>query len=267
MHRGIRNWGGLVVGLLFCVPSLHADEGRNLVDALVKGRTVGLEDVRVTMRLLDSAGKERLAARALRVRTLSQSHDDLRSAVEFTAPGNIRGTRLLVVQKGSESGQWIYLPSFKKTTRVSDGDEEEGILDSDLSYRDLRGESLDDYDYTMAPAAEQERATKACGGPSRAVYGRAKNTASAYARRLIFIHSAMNVVCEIWFLNAQNKYVKSLQNLEFRKYGSSFRPNRALIRVYDPQGKVKGSTEMTFSGWKVGGKADVLEFTPESLQR
>jgi outer membrane lipoprotein-sorting protein len=57
--------------------------------------------------------------------------------VKMNAPSDLKGTSLLSVSKGTQSDQWLYLPSSKQTRRIQSGKKSSSFMDSELSYEDM----------------------------------------------------------------------------------------------------------------------------------
>ncbi len=103
----------------------------------------------MTMTLFDRQSRTR--ARGLTVTTLraSGARGD-RVLVRFDAPNDIKGTGLLVWEHPSaEDERFLYLPSLGRVRRIAGAEKQESFVGSDLSYEDIGGRELNDYQYAI----------------------------------------------------------------------------------------------------------------------
>lgn len=127
-------------------PAESAADVARLIDQRDTGRDSRLE---MTMRLFDRQGRVR--QRSLVVTTLRESGDrGDRILVRFTAPGDIKGTGLLVWEHpAAEDERFLYLPALSRVRRIAGAEKQESFVGSDLSYEDIGGRALDDYTYAF----------------------------------------------------------------------------------------------------------------------
>ena len=70
----------------------------------------------------------------------------------FDKPADVAGTSLLSIDYDDSSrddDQWLFLPSLKKTTRISSGDRSGSFMGTDLSYADMTRSDTTQYDYAI----------------------------------------------------------------------------------------------------------------------
>lgn len=70
----------------------------------------------------------------------------------FDRPADIRNTGLLTVEydnAGTDDDQWLYLPSLRRTARISGGDRSGSFMGSDFTYADMTKSHTSDYDYKL----------------------------------------------------------------------------------------------------------------------
>ena len=76
-----------------------------------------------------------------------------RQLMIFQAPADVRNMGMLSVDYDDakkDDDQYLYLPSLKKTTRISMGDKSGSFMGTDLTYSDMTRSNPDDYEeYTM----------------------------------------------------------------------------------------------------------------------
>ncbi|MGZ3688981.1 MAG: outer membrane lipoprotein-sorting protein [Bdellovibrionota bacterium] len=241
------------------------DEARGVIQQLIDQTQASKEEFRVTMKLLDAAGHERAPKRIFTTLSDSADKEHLKMLFTFQEPPNVKGTKILTIKAGDDSGQWIYLPSAKRVTRINSSDDDSDVLDSDLSYADIKGESLDDFDYRMSNEQFLKYAERECGGQAWAVAALPKKS-GAYSKRILSIDRTKLVLCGVVFYDKSGKIIKTISNKEFRQVGGShWRPAMSVVTTLGPGGKATGKTEMTYYGWKFGIPIEETQFSPSNL--
>ena len=75
-----------------------------------------------------------------------------RQLMVFDKPADVSGTSLLSIDYDDASfddDQWLFLPSLKKTTRISSGDRSGSFMGTDLSYSDMTRADISQYEYKI----------------------------------------------------------------------------------------------------------------------
>ena len=124
-----------------------------LAQAAMSGRDV-MKAVRDHSRLHDSQTalltldirdkKDRSKKRWLRVKH-RRAGDTTKTLLRLFAPRSLDGVGMLSesVDGAPRPNQWLYLPSFRRTRKLSSSDQNRSFLGSDLTRRDLGGRDLD----------------------------------------------------------------------------------------------------------------------------
>jgi hypothetical protein len=101
----------------------------------------------MSMRLVDRQGRAR--ERSLTLSSLRLPAGD-RVLVRFVAPGDIKGTGLLVWEHpAQEDERFLYLPALGRVRRITGAEKQGSFVGSDLSYEDIGGREIDDYTYAF----------------------------------------------------------------------------------------------------------------------
>jgi hypothetical protein len=226
------------------------------------------EQVDVTMALLNADGSPRDDERAFRV----QGHDsgdgsNSKALVSFLAPRGIQGTRILTLKSAGESGQWIYLPAAKKVSRVETEDDVGSVLDSDLSYADLKGESQEEYQYAFSAGELARRAPAVCREPAYAISAVPRRSGSHYSKRALSISIGKNVICDVLLYDRAGKLVKSIVNSGFARVGNVWRPAKTVITTYKSPSEALSRTVLTYTNWKTGLRLPAELFSVNRLSQ
>jgi len=102
---------------------------------------------KIEMQLINASGQVRDRALILQSKEFP---DGTRSYLEFTAPADIAGTKLLIHEhKNSADDLWLYLPAIRKVRRVSSSQKYRSFVGTDFSYADLGSRNVDEYTYKI----------------------------------------------------------------------------------------------------------------------
>jgi hypothetical protein len=247
-----------------------AETADQIIQKLGSSAAARTEQVDVSMAILNPDGSPREGERSFRIQGQysGKADDASKVLISFTQPRGINGTKILTIKSGTESAQWIYLPALKKTSRVDSDEDVEGVLDSDLSYSDLKGESTETYKYALNSGALERYAEAECHEPAYSVSALPKSTeASHYSKRTLSISKSRYVVCGILLYSTAGKLVKSIENSSFVHVGSSWRPGKSTISSLKSPSEALSKTILTYSGWKTGMKLDGSLFSVNSLSQ
>ena len=80
------------------------------------------------------------------------AHGQSKSVIRFTAPAEVRGVTLLIVNHADRaSDQWMWTPAIERDRRIALQDRSTRFFGTDFSFEDLDERDADQYDYTLLP--------------------------------------------------------------------------------------------------------------------
>ena len=217
------------------------------------------ESTTVTIGLKNAQGK--LQERTLQWKTVTLPNGDKRSIVVFLLPKSIKGTGLLVQEnKGKEDERWLYLPSLKKTRRISGADKSDTFMGTDFSYEDLVTEEMENHSYSFDQ-------TQDCGKNCVVVIAEPKSekerAESGYSKRRITIDTTNGMITAVEYYNRSGVHWKSFRASDFRKVMPSgdIRPYR--MEMTDVIGR--HSSTMVFDRYSIDAGVDPDEIPLRAL--
>jgi outer membrane lipoprotein-sorting protein len=78
------------------------------------------------------------------------SHGTSRMVLRFTAPAEVKGVALLVVNHPDRaSDQWMWTPAYERDRRIALQDRSTRFFGTDFSFEDLEERDVDQYDYAL----------------------------------------------------------------------------------------------------------------------
>jgi outer membrane lipoprotein-sorting protein len=78
------------------------------------------------------------------------SHGDSRAILKFTAPAEVKGVALLIVNHPDRaSDQWMWTPAIERDRRIALQDRSTRFFGTDFSFEDLEERDVNQYDYQL----------------------------------------------------------------------------------------------------------------------
>lgn len=193
--------------------SISAEEVVGQVNGVNEGAFVTRN---LQMTLIDKRGKERQRDTVI----YRKFYDDqLRTAVFYLSPANIRNTAFLTwdyTDALQDDDQWLYLPAMRKVRRISAADRGDYFLGTDFTYEDIKLDgklSLSDYDF-LYEGVEQSQ-----DGELYRLTGTPKTKSIAkelgYSQIRFWVMSDNWMVLKAEFLDLKNKLLKTQVVSEF----------------------------------------------------
>ena len=157
----------------------------------------------VTMTIGDEDGATE--SRAFEVWS-KRSDSTLRTVIRFAAPAKIAGMAFLFVQqKGKPDEQWVYLPAYKKTRRISVKERTASFAGSDFTYADLERREVSDAAYKKLADDDigKDKCTVIDATPSATI-------SAAYAHVTTWLRKGDDVPLRTQFFASDGKLEKTL---------------------------------------------------------
>jgi hypothetical protein len=124
-----------------------AQDARQVVDEAQKRTRAASQRYEGALQVIDARGK--IADKRWAFRRLG-SHGHSRSVLRFTAPAEVKGVALLVVNHPDRaSDQWMWTPALERDRRIALQDRSTRFFGTDFSFEDLEERDADHYAYRM----------------------------------------------------------------------------------------------------------------------
>jgi hypothetical protein len=162
----------------------------------------------MTMRLFDRQGRVRERSLVITMRRGTTARGD-RVLIRFLAPNDIKGTGFLVWEHPKEEDErFLYLPALRRVRRIAGAEAQESFVGSDLSYEDIGGRELDDYDYAFADRNASWTAPDGGVHPAWRLESRIRDAGAAYPRTVSLVRKDNFVVVAAEIYNRRNEREK-----------------------------------------------------------
>jgi outer membrane lipoprotein-sorting protein len=211
----------------------------------------------VEMVLLNRSGQQRTLQMGINV--LEQQDPIEKSLIRFSHPRDIDGTAVLTyANRAREDDQWLFLPSMKRSKRISSANRSGAFVGSDFSYEDLIRQDVEKYSYRYM---EQ----KPCGKLTCDVVERVStNAASGYSRQLLWVDTQFYRPMRVEFFDRGGKLLKTLDYSDYQVYLKDFwRPGKMHMQNHQSG----HSTVLTWRDYKFQNGFTEADFTVGNLAR
>jgi len=121
------------------------------------------------------------------------SHGDSRAVLRFTAPAEVKGVALLVVNhRDRASDQWMWTPAIERDRRIALQDRSTRFFGTDFSFEDLEERDVDQFEYTLVgdDAVEGTPCWKIASTPKT-------SKSSQYTRSIVWIRKDIYALVRI----------------------------------------------------------------------
>jgi outer membrane lipoprotein-sorting protein len=128
-------------------PSFAADNARQIVEEAQKRTDAKSERYEGLLQVFDARGK--ISDKRWSFDRIG-SHGDSKAVLRFSAPAEVKGVALLVVNHPDRaSDQWMWTPAIERDRRIALQDRSTRFFGTDFSFEDLEERDVDQYDYSL----------------------------------------------------------------------------------------------------------------------
>lgn len=239
----------------------NAQNAKNIVDQYELAMKANDQEATLTMKLISKNG-------TIRQRTLSwssQTDANGRNAshILFTAPADIKGSAFLSIENQTgQDDQWLYLPSIKRSRRISSNEKGKSFMGSDFTYEDIGSVKSDENTYKLIGTEKKAGFEIYTIEATYIKPDRHKET--GYSRRVFYISSDNYMLLKSEFFGLDGKLKKVLECSDFEYFSEpqKWRPKTLHMKDLD-----KGTqTILIFSNYSINKGIDPNRFTIRHLE-
>jgi outer membrane lipoprotein-sorting protein len=224
-------------------------------------RNAGFKDLggAVEMSLRDTGGS--VATRKFSLKVLERPEGANAgdwSLIVFDAPADVKGTAVLSHAKvEGDDEQWLYLPSAKRTKRVSTSNRTGSFAGSEFSFEDLTASETRKYAWKLA-------GTEACGADQCFVLeATPKDRGSAYSKRVLRVETNEMKILSTELFDRGGAKIKTLTYDGYKKLSNKFWRAQTWTMKNASSGK---STELRFTSMSLGNGFSSSDFSSGKLE-
>ena len=161
-------------------PLRAADSAQQIAEEAQRRTTTTSERYEGVLQSFDTSGK---TAEKRWIFERSGSHGQSKTTIRFTAPSEVRGVALLILNRADRpSDQWMWTPALERDRRIALQDRSTRFFGTDFSFEDLEERDAAQYDHTLLgeEAIGDAKAWKIQGVPK-------PSRSSQYTKSIIWI--------------------------------------------------------------------------------
>ena len=157
-----------------------ADNARQIVEEAQRRTDAKSQRYQGLLQVFDSKGK--ITDKRWTFERLG-SHGDSKAVLRFTAPAEVKGVALLVINHPDRaSDQWMWTPAIERDRRIALQDRSTRFFGRDFSFEDLEERDVDQYGYALLGEEPID------GAPCWKIESTPKETKSSqYTRSIVWI--------------------------------------------------------------------------------
>ncbi|MCK5073831.1 MAG: outer membrane lipoprotein-sorting protein [Bacteriovoracaceae bacterium] len=211
----------------------------------------------MVMTLISAYGQKTI--REMKGKIMEVSDDGDQSLINFQRPSDVKGTKMLTwSHKRKDDDQWLYLPSMRKTKRISSKSKTSSFMGSEFSYEDLGSQEIEKYNFKHIRDEKDiwilERHPK-------------NKKASGYSKQIMWVLKRYHNPQKIEYYDRKNELLKTA---EFKNYKSYKIKNKTLWRpssIHMKNIQTKKESIFVWKDRKLGLKMKKRDFSKSSLKR
>jgi outer membrane lipoprotein-sorting protein len=234
------------------------EDGTQLALELAQ-KNAGYKDMsgKVEMVLTDADGREARRSFTLKVLERPTPAEGDRSLIVFESPADVKGTAVLSHAKvDGEDDQWLFLPSARRTKRISSSNRTGAFVGSEFTFEDLTGNDGRKYTWT--------RGGEAACGDAKCIELTAvpKDPASAYSKRVLQVDAKDLRIRSIAFFDRKGEALKTLTYDEYTTLNDRYlRAQKWTMRNL----QTSKSTTIQFTAMKLSTGLSASDFSTGKL--
>src|SRR5687768_17236937 len=129
------------------VPAPAADSARHIMEEAQRRTKAFSQRYEGLLQVFDAKGK--ISDKRWTYERFG-SHGNSKAVLRFTAPAEVRGVALLIVNHPDRaSDQWMWTPAVERDRRIALQDRSTRFFGTDFSFEDLEERDVDQYDYSL----------------------------------------------------------------------------------------------------------------------
>lgn len=219
----------------------------------------------MVMEVVDDKGRRR--SRSVTA-WMKRFEDGRKQLMIFNAPADVAGTGLLSIDYDAgtrEDDQWLYLPSLKKSTRISSGEKSGSFMGTDLTYSDMTKSDPSDFKYTLLKPNAKVGEEACWVIEARPAEKRVQNE-TGYQKSKIWISKSKNMPIQIKAWVIEGRKLKYIKFDDIRRVDGIWIAHKMSARTVRNK-KVESTTVLNFTEFMLNQATITDEmFTQKKLQ-
>ena len=200
-------------------------------------------------------------SRKMKGKTMETKGDGDKSISQFLLPADVRGTMMLTwTHKEKDDDQWLFLPSIKRTKRISSSSKSASFMGSEFSYEDLGSQEVEKYTHKLV----QEEKNKD-GLEVWLIERKPINKKSGYKRLKAWVVKKYHNPSKIEYFDRKNELLKTATFSNYKQYKVGMKVLWRASKIHMINLQTGKKSTITWTNRKLGVEFDEDEFEKDSL--
>jgi outer membrane lipoprotein-sorting protein len=238
----LHNFFSFAVIAVFLTTPLAAEEsGRDIMLKIDNRHNGNDRSMKMTMTLINKKGKKRVREMVLYSKDYGK---DSKSLFYFEKPADVKGTGFLswsYDNPDKDDDSWLYLPSLKRSRRISGASKNDSFMGSDMSYDDMGNRSVDEDNHRLLKEEEVD------GFACWVIESTPKDKKHQYSKMIQWYRkdALLNVKGE--FYDKKGVLLKTLKQSDIRKVNGIWVSHKTVVENVQHKHKTElDMSEVTF---------------------
>ncbi len=177
------------------------------------------EYAKIKMKIIEKNGTKKNSSMSIKRKSKNGKNSVM---VRMISPTDIRGTGLLSIHEGDTRNQWLFLPSSKRTRRVSSNKNGGSFLGSELSYEDLSGNL---WSHNKSKIIKNKMID---GKEFFVINVVPRNKESVYSKAILLVAKKNSLLKKIQYYDKKGNYLKVAVFSKYKKFKNNIWRARKL---------------------------------------
>ena len=250
------------IGLAPCLAGGQTPDPVELMRRVQRQATAPAEQVQFAMQLINASGQIRERTGTVYERQVTLGSLDEMRLIRFHSPADIKGSGVLTIEHSDrENDQWLYLPAYHATRRISPANRGDRYMGTDFLYEDIMREKIEEYRYRTS--GEDTLGGVRCLVLEAVAAAEQLVRETAYSKKLIWVDPARDLILRIDYYDRDGRLFKRLIVAEVERVADKYR--WGVVRMEDSVRQ--HATVMKYHSRKIGAGVPERYFTEQYLKR
>ncbi len=194
-------------------------DAMDILNKVAKAGTTANEQAEIKMKIQEPDG-------SVRERSLLIKKKQQKAMVKLLSPSDLKGVGLLTVSKqANDEDQWLYLPTEKRSRRITGSNKKGRFLDSELSFEDMSVSTYKNFTNTVLETKKQGDKTIAL------IESKAKKQSdSTYSKIKTWVDITQYRILKAEYYDEDGELLKIMTFNNYKKYQSSWRAQNVTVK-------------------------------------
>ncbi|MEE2744828.1 MAG: outer membrane lipoprotein-sorting protein, partial [Bdellovibrionota bacterium] len=199
--------------------------------------------------------------RRMKGKIMETKGDGDKSISQFLLPADVKGTMMLTwTHKKKDDDQWLFLPSIKRTKRISSSNKSASFMGSEFSYEDLGSQEVEKYSHKLLKEEKNK------DGLDLWVMERIpRNKKSGYRKLKVWIIKKYSNPGKIEYYDRKNELLKIATFSSFKEFKIGSRTLYRASKIHMVNVQTGKKSTISWSNRSLGVKFDEEDFEKDSL--